>query len=337
MAAARQEATPLLAEIITPTLCKTSSESLVERKLTKKYLAGEATSSPKKHLVGGATSLLHKDQLGEATCTILIHKVKRTSTLCNKTAENNICEQTTLQEEARCYGDQKRPSEKHAKILVTSARELTMSNKSLDEGDTIPSYTYYGDETSTVFISTTSEFPNENPSIEERTAPPQQTDDELASTANLSDYDDPATSSTLISDDDISSTPDMIQEYFQATQDLSQSFHLNSDYLPYLAESQNQGPLLLDIAGSSETFHSRELLSHTARLGEHYCSKKCMPGSGIWRNELTKKLVVALGLMAIAQAILSVGMINSGFLGVHLASRNISGTVYGLVGSGNKF
>ena len=52
---------------------------------------------------------------------------------------------------------------------------------------------------------------------------------------------------------------------------------------------------------------------------------------------LAKKIVVSMTLMLAAQCMFSISMINSGFLAVHLTDRNISGTVYGLVGSGKTF
>ncbi|KAL5267862.1 hypothetical protein ACHWQZ_G004790 [Mnemiopsis leidyi] len=49
---------------------------------------------------------------------------------------------------------------------------------------------------------------------------------------------------------------------------------------------------------------------------------------------LVRKIVVTATLMLATQCMLSISMINSGFLAVHLTGRNISGTVYGIVGSG---
>lgn len=49
---------------------------------------------------------------------------------------------------------------------------------------------------------------------------------------------------------------------------------------------------------------------------------------------LVRKISVAIGLMLVCEALSSVNMINSGFLAVHFTGRNITGAVYGLVGSG---
>ena len=49
---------------------------------------------------------------------------------------------------------------------------------------------------------------------------------------------------------------------------------------------------------------------------------------------IVRKIIVTATLMLAAQCMLSISMINSGFLAVHMTGRNISGTVYGVVGSG---
>ena len=49
---------------------------------------------------------------------------------------------------------------------------------------------------------------------------------------------------------------------------------------------------------------------------------------------LARKIMVTATLMIAAQSMFSTSMINSGFLAVHLTGRNISGTIYGVVGSG---
>jgi hypothetical protein len=49
---------------------------------------------------------------------------------------------------------------------------------------------------------------------------------------------------------------------------------------------------------------------------------------------MTRKIMVTVTLMIATQSMFSASMINSGFMAVHFTGRNISGTVYGLVGSG---
>ena len=203
-------------------------------------------------------------------------------------------------------------------------------------------------------LTPSTHFNGETASSDEDLLSVNVTDDELTNSTNLSDYDDPTTSSTLLLGDEIfnkkleSSDTSQLLDHVYLTEghqielpypdiNVTTNFKVSED----LFQGMTFIPEPVTCTEDISFINGPTLLEPTTKEGyrtSRYRSTALGFLTGPFQNKvLIRKSVVAVGLMAIAQAIFSVGMINSGFLGIHLAERNISGTVYGLVGSGNKF